>query len=76
MPRLKYVFHLGNVAEALQHEAEAVLDLVVKGDKTQAPARVLASLSDLRPLRKTIAKTMQTLYGLKNDFADVTGVVV
>jgi hypothetical protein len=66
---------LGRVAEILQHEAEAVLDLVVKGDKEKARARVLASLPDLRPLRKTIAGTMQTLYGLKNDFADITGVV-
>jgi hypothetical protein len=63
--------NLGSVAETLQHEAEAVLDLVVQGQKDQARARVLASLSDLRPIRKTIAGTMQTLYALKNDFADI-----
>jgi hypothetical protein len=29
----------------------------------------------LRPLRKTIARTMQTLYALKNEFADIAEVV-
>ena len=66
---------LGNVATVLQREAEAVLDLVAKKDMDGARSRVLASLSPLRPLRKTIAGTMTTLYGLKNDFADMTGVV-
>jgi len=66
---------LGRVAATLQKEAEAVLDLVVRGQKESARARVLSSLSDLRPLRKTIARTMQTLYSLKNEFADITGVV-
>lgn len=66
--------HLGRLAQILQGEAEAVLDLVQKGDKDGARARVLTALPALRPLRKTIARTLQTLYGLKNEFADLTGV--
>jgi hypothetical protein len=66
---------LGRVAEILQHEAESVLDLVVKGDNANARKKVLEALPALRPLRKTIAGTMQKLYGLKNDFADIAGVV-
>jgi hypothetical protein len=63
------------VAVTLQTEAEGVLDLVVSGDKGAARARVLASMPALRPLRKTIARTMQTLYALKNEFADIAEVV-
>jgi hypothetical protein len=65
---------LGNVARTLQTEAAAVLDLVVNGEKDHARDRVLSSLSSLRPLRKTMAQTMQTLYALKNDFADMAQV--
>jgi hypothetical protein len=69
------LFHeLGTVARTLQNEAEAVLDLVVKGEKDNARDRVLSSLPSLRPLRKTMAQTMQTLYALKNDFADMAQV--
>ena len=69
------LFHeLGNVARTLQNEAEAVLDLVVNGQKDNARDRVLSSLPSLRPLRKTMAQTMQTLYALKNDFADMAQV--
>ena len=69
------LFHeLGTVARTLQKEAEAVLDLVVKGEKDDARDRVLSSLPSLRPLRKTMAQTMQTLYALKNDFADMAQV--
>jgi hypothetical protein len=62
---------LGRVAAILRDEAEVVLDLVVKGDKANARKRVLESLPALRPLRKTIAGTMQNLYALKNEFADI-----
>ena len=65
---------LGRVAETLQAEAQAVLGLVVKADKTQARARVWSSLPSLMPLQKTMAGTMTKLYGLKNDFADIAGV--
>ena len=62
---------LGQVADTLQAEAKIVLNLVVKGDTTKARKRVLQSLETLRPLRQTIAGTMQTLYGLKNEFAGI-----
>jgi hypothetical protein len=39
---------LGQVAETLQTEAEAVLDLVIKGQKNDARTRVLTSLPALR----------------------------
>jgi hypothetical protein len=65
---------LGRVAEILQHEAEIVLNLVVNGDKAMARTKVLESLPPLRPMRKTIAGTMQKLYALKNEFADIAGV--
>ncbi len=64
---------LATAASTLEKEASAVLDLVVKGDKANARTMVLATLPALRPLRKTIAKTMQTLYSLKAEFVDITG---
>jgi hypothetical protein len=67
--------HLAKVAGTLQQEAKDVLDLVVNGDAAGARKRVLESLPALRPLRKTMAGTMQTLYGLKNEFADIAGIV-
>ena len=66
---------LGRVADTLQQEAAAALDLVVNGEQQKARDRVLQLLPSLRPLRRTIASTMQTLYGLKAEFADIAGVV-
>jgi hypothetical protein len=63
---------LASLASTLEKEATAVLDLVVNGDEAAARARVLSSLPDLRPLRKTISKTMQTIYSLQSEFVDIT----
>ena len=63
---------LASLASTLETEATAVLDLVLKNDEAAARVRVLSSLADLRPLRKTIAKTMQTLYFLQGEFVDIT----
>jgi hypothetical protein len=66
---------LASVARTLENEASAVLDLVVKGDEAAARTRVLSSFPTLRPLRKTISKTMQTIYALQGDFVDIAGTV-
>ena len=64
---------LADVAGILQNEAKEVLNLVVKGQKEEARKRVLELLQPLRPLRTTIAGTMQKLYSLKNEFAQMAG---
>jgi hypothetical protein len=66
---------LTTVAEKLQQEAGVVLGFVVGGDEASARARVLSALPDLRPLRKSISKTMQTLYAMQSDFVDITSAV-
>src|SRR6185503_667812 len=66
---------LGNVAVALEQEAHEVLNLVLKNEEAQARTRVLAALPILRPLRKTIARTMESLYAIQGELADVTGAV-
>ncbi len=66
---------LARVAQTLEREANAVLDLVLKNDESAARQRVLLALSDLRPLRKTISSAMQRIYSLQNEFADMTQVV-
>jgi len=63
---------LATVAEVLETEAGVVLDLVVKGEEATARSRVLSALPALRPLRKTISKTMQTLYSMQSEFVDIT----
>jgi hypothetical protein len=68
-------YDLVNVAATLQKEAGAVLDVVINGDEAAARARVLSALTALRPLRKTISKTMQALYSMQGDFVDITGAV-
>ena len=67
--------NLASVASKLEQEANAVLDLVVRGDEAAARQRVLSSLPDLQPLRKRISKTMATIYSLQSDFVDITGSV-
>ena len=67
--------HLENVAVTLQREASEILELVVTGREASARARVLAALPALRPLRKTISKTMQTLFSLQGQFVDITSAV-
>ena len=66
---------LASVASVLETESSAVLDFVVKGDESAARNRVLSSLPALRPLRKTMSKTMQTIYGLQAEFIDIAGAV-
>jgi len=68
-------YSLGQVAVTLQDEAGAVLDFVVKGEEANARARVLSALPPLRPLRKSISKTMQTLYSMQGEFVEITGAV-
>jgi hypothetical protein len=51
------------------------LDLVVQGDEGGARQRVRSSLSALRSLRKTIAKTMETICKLQGEFVDIAGAV-
>ena len=65
--------NLEEIAITLQAEAAQVLDLVVKDKEASARARVLSTLPALRPLRKTIAKTMQTLYSMQSHFIDIAG---
>lgn len=66
---------LAKVAKTLENEAGVVLDFVLKGEEANARARVLSALPALRPLRKTIAKTMQALYSMQADFVDITAAV-
>jgi hypothetical protein len=66
---------LEQVAAKLEKEAGDVLDLVVQGQEQKARAQVLASLTALKPLRKTMSETMQTLYTIQIDFIDITGTV-
>jgi hypothetical protein len=62
---------LTTVASLLENEAGEVLDLVLKGDQAGARNRVLSAMPALRPLRKTISKTMQTLYSMQSEFVDI-----
>jgi hypothetical protein len=66
---------LASVASKLEQEATVVIDLVAKGDETGARTRVLSAMPELRPLRKTISKTMSAIYSLQAQFVDITGVV-
>ena len=66
---------LEQVAVSLEAEANVVLDLVLKGEKETARKRVLSAMTALRPLRKTISKTMQTLYAMQSEFVDIAGAV-
>ncbi len=66
---------LEKVAVTLEAEAGAVLDLVVNAQEANARSRVLSALPALRPLRKTISKTIQTLYSMQSEFVDITGAV-
>jgi hypothetical protein len=68
-------YALVTVAEVLEAEAGVVLDFVVKGEESIARTRVLSALPALRPLRKTISKTMQMLYSMQSEFVDITGAV-
>ncbi len=66
---------LASVATTLEQEATAVIDLIANGDEAGARARVLSAMPQLRPLRKTISKTMSAIYSLQSEFIDITGVV-
>lgn len=66
---------LETVAVTLEAEARVVLDFVVKGEEANARACVLSALPAVRPLRKTISKTMQTLYSMQSEFVDISGSV-
>jgi hypothetical protein len=66
---------LASVSITLEREASAVLDLVVNGDEAGARARVLSALPQLRPLRKTLSKTMADIYAMQAQFVDITGVI-
>jgi hypothetical protein len=66
---------LEQLAVKLENEAQEVLDLVVKGEAKTARSQVLAALPVLQPLRKTMSKTMQTLYTMQTVFVDITGTV-
>ena len=66
---------LEKVAGTLEAEARVALDFVVQGEEANARTRVLSALPALRPLRKTISKTMQTLYSMQSEFVDITGAV-
>ena len=68
-------YDLEQVAMTLQREASAVLDFVVKGEESNARTRVLSALPALRPLRKLISKTMQTLYSMQGEFVEITNAV-
>lgn len=66
-------YHLEQLAAKLEKEAGDVLELVIKGQEKEARSRVLSALTALQPLRKTMSKTMQTLYTMQTDFIDITG---
>jgi len=68
-------YDLEHVAVMLQEEARVVLDLVLKGEQNDARRRVLSTLPNLRPLRKTMSQTMQTLYSMQGDFIEITRAV-
>src|SRR5262245_1713243 len=63
---------LEQLAAELEKEAGEVLELVVKRQEKKAQARVLSALQTLQPVRKTMSKTMQTLYTMKTEFIDIT----
>lgn len=65
---------LERVADMLRDEAGSVLDLVLNGDEAGARARVLAALPVLRPLRRTMANTMKSLYAVQADFVNTAEV--
>jgi len=66
---------LEEVASKLEKEAGEVLKLVQNNEKANAKTRVLAAIAPLRPLRKTVARTMQTLYSLQGRFVDIVAAV-
>lgn len=68
------LFHdLEQLADKLEKEAGDVLELVIKRQEKKARARVLSALHALQPMRKTMSKTMQTLYTMQSEFIDITG---
>lgn len=66
-------YDLEQLAAKLEKEAGEVLELVVKRQEKKARSRVLSALPALQPLRKTMSKTMQTLYTMQSDFIDISG---
>lgn len=66
-------YDLEQLAETLEKEADEILDLVVKGQEKEARSRVLSALPALQPLRKTMSKTMQSLYTMQREFIEITG---
>lgn len=66
---------LENITLTLQAEAGAVLELVLQGQKAVARDRILSVLPALRPLRKTISRTMQSIYSMEGEFLDITSAV-
>lgn len=68
-------YSLEQVAVTLQQEASEVLELVIKGEESNARTRVLSALPALRPLRRIISNTMQTLYSMQGEFVDIASAV-
>lgn len=66
---------LEQTALILQREAAVVLDFVIKGDEANARKEVLSTIEPLRPLRRTMASTMQTLYSMQEEFVEITRAV-
>lgn len=64
---------LDQMVEFLEREAKVILDLVLKGEEANARTLVLSAWPTLRELRKTISKTMQTLYSMQSEFVEIAG---
>jgi hypothetical protein len=68
-------YALEQVGATLEEEAGVALDFIVNGKEADARSRVLSALPALRPLRRIISKTMQTLYSMQGEFVEITNAV-
>lgn len=72
---LKMVQRIEEVAEWLPQQAESIADLVDGERFDEANTRVKELRSELRPIRRDIAKMMKMLFDLEAEFTEASGAV-
>lgn len=66
---------MDKLANELQVQASAVLNLVINGQSEEAKSMVLALRGTLLPLRLAISKSLSNLYALKSQFVAIASAV-
>jgi len=65
--------HMENIAAQLQADANAVLNMVIKGNAQEAKAYVLSMRNDLHRFRLAVSAAMAKLYNLRAEFIKIAG---